>query len=209
LGGQESSGSIETLIESLGNSDLIIDCTADASVFNYLCAAVSVAKKPLLWVEVFGGGFGGLIARSRPLLDPDPATMRRIVENWCQEQGKPLGAGAANYGATSDSPLIADDADVAVIASHGARMGIDLLIPREPSAYLHSVYLIGLAKGWIFESALETYPIDVGSPKSPQTVDEPDAEEAAAELAKIVQLLTEHEKDEDSPSSPDSQPPSP
>jgi sulfur-carrier protein adenylyltransferase/sulfurtransferase len=32
LGGQESSGSIETLIKSLSESDLIVDCTADSSV---------------------------------------------------------------------------------------------------------------------------------------------------------------------------------
>jgi hypothetical protein len=196
LGGQESSGSVETIIKSLADSDLIVDCTADASVFNYLCAAVSVAKKQLLWAEVFGGGFGGMIARSRPLLDPDPATMRRIIEKWCQEQGKPLRAAATNYGATSDLPLIADDADVTAIASHAARMGIDMLIPRDPSAYPHSVYLIGLAKGWIFDNAFETYPIDVGTPNIPQAERELDSEEAAAELMRIAQMLTEH-KDED------------
>jgi molybdopterin/thiamine biosynthesis adenylyltransferase len=83
LGGQESSGSIESLIESLSACDLIIDMTATSSVFNYLCAAVTIGKKPLLWAEVFGGGFGGLIARHRPLVDPDPASMRRSIENWC------------------------------------------------------------------------------------------------------------------------------
>ena len=40
----------------------MVDATADPSVFNYLCAAVAVAKKPLLWAEVFAGGFGGFIA---------------------------------------------------------------------------------------------------------------------------------------------------
>jgi len=199
FGGQEASGGVETLIESLGESDLIVDCTADASVFNYLCAAVAVARKTLLWAEVFGGGFGGMIARSRPQLDPDPVTMRRIVESWCQEQGKPLPTPAIDYGGTNDTPLIADDADVTVIASHAARMAIDTLIPREPSSYSQSVYLIGLAKGWIFDRVFETYPIDVGQPIVAPAQGEADPEEAKAELLRIAELLAEH-KDEDSSS---------
>ena len=93
--------------------------------------------------------------------------------------------------------MIADDADVSVIAAHAARMGIDLLIPREPSAYPDSVYMIGLSKQGIFNTAFETYPIEVGRPalQAPQTTPNPD--EAAAELRKITRLLTEH-KDEDS-----------
>ena len=57
LGGQESSGSIESLIESLADCDLLIDATAEPAVFNYLSAAVAVGKKSLLWAEIFGGGF--------------------------------------------------------------------------------------------------------------------------------------------------------
>lgn len=208
LGGQESSGSVETLINSLADSDLIVDCTADAKVFNYLCAAVAASKKPLLWAEVFGGGFGGMIARSRPNLEPAPATIRSTIENWWQDRGLPIPTAAIDYGATSDIPLIADDADVTIIASHAARLGIDTLIPRDPSAYSSSVYMIGLAKWGVFESAFDTYPIAVGPPSAQQAAVEPDPEEAAAELARIVQLITEH-KDEDSSVAPDSPTPSP
>jgi molybdopterin/thiamine biosynthesis adenylyltransferase len=66
LGGQESSGSIETLISTLSKCDLIIDATANPASFNYLTAAATYGEKPLLWAEIFGGGFGGLIARHRP-----------------------------------------------------------------------------------------------------------------------------------------------
>src|SRR5207249_2421518 len=128
LGGQESSGSIETLIEALADCDLLIDATAEPSVFNYLCAAVAVAKKPLLWAEVFGGGFGGLIARHRPLLEPDPASMRRAIENWCSDQGKPMVRGVTDYGGGAGAPAIADDADVTTIAAHAARLAIDTLL---------------------------------------------------------------------------------
>jgi hypothetical protein len=191
LGGQEASGSIETLIEHLGACDLIIDATADPAVFNYLSATVAIAKKPLLWAEIFGGGFGGLVARHRPTLEPDPATMRRIIENWCAERGEPIERAARSYGGGPSAPAIADDADVAVIAAHATRMAIDLLIPREPSIFPHSVYLIGLAKGWIFDQPFETHPIDVGEP-IPQS-DEPIDEEAASdELARIRRLFKEY-----------------
>jgi sulfur-carrier protein adenylyltransferase/sulfurtransferase len=191
LGGQEASGSVESLIEALADCDLIVDCTADAAVFNYLCAAVNFAKKPLLWAEVFGGGIGGMIARYRPLFEPDPASMRRIIEQWCLERGKPIERAAIGYGGGPGAPSIADDADVTVIASHAARMAIDVLIPREPSAFPNAVYFIGLAKGWIFENPFETYPIDVGSPPPSQPEVAIDPRDAAAELARIFQLFSE------------------
>ncbi|MGH9436793.1 MAG: ThiF family adenylyltransferase [Terriglobia bacterium] len=137
LGGQESSGSIESLLKSLAECDMIIDATAEASVFNYLCAAVAISKKPLVWAEVFGGGFGALLARYRPTKEPDPASMRLAIENWCRDQGKVLPRPAHRYGGEPGAPAIADDADVAVIAGHAARMAIDLLIPREPSMFPH------------------------------------------------------------------------
>jgi sulfur-carrier protein adenylyltransferase/sulfurtransferase len=203
LGGQESSGSIESLIEGLADCDLIVDATAEPSVFNYLCAAVGFAKKPLLWAEIFGGGFGGLIARHRPLLEPDPASMRRIIENWCAERGRPIERPAIDYGGGPGAPLIADDADVTVIASHAARMGIDMLIPHNPSIFPNSVYMIGLAEGWIFSAPFETYPIDVGPPIIQESGTAVDPQEAADELARILKLFAEH-KDEASLSAPDS-----
>ena len=192
FGGQESSGSIETLIEALAECDLLLDATAEPSVFNYLCATVAVAKKPLLWAEVFGSGFGGLIARYRPGFEPSPASMRSIIENWCAEQGKPIVRPANRYGGGLKTPVIADDADVTVIAAHAARLAIDLLIPRELSSFPNSVYLIGLAKGWIFEQPFETYPIDVGPPETPATEDDLDPKEAAAEMARILQLFSQY-----------------
>lgn len=190
LGGQEASGSIESLIEGLAKCDLIVDCTADPAVFNYVSASVSFAKKPLLWAEVFGGGIGGLIARHRPQKEPDPLSMRQAIENWCLERGNPIERAAIDYGGTPLAPLIADDADVTIIASHAARMAIDLLIPRDPSAFPNSVYLIGLAKGWIFDYPFETYPIDVGTPAAPKEEEAIDPQEALAELTRIFELIT-------------------
>jgi hypothetical protein len=192
LGGQESSGGIESLLKSLAACDLIIDATADAKVFNYLCAAVAISKKPMVWAEVFGGGFGGLIARHRPSKERDPASMRRAIENWCADQGKVLPRPAHRYGGEPDAPAIADDADVTVIAGHAARMAIDLVIPRDPSIFPHSVYLIGLAEGWIFDQPFETRPIDVGPPATAEADDE-DLETAEAEFEFVKQLFSEYE----------------
>lgn len=165
IGGQEASGSIETLITSLAECDLIIDATADGRAFGYLCAAASTGRKPVLWAEVFGGGFGGLIARHRPLLEPDPASMRRAIENWCSQQGVEPPPRAINYETReAGPPMIADDSDVSVIASHAARLAIDTLIPSNPSKFPYSVYMIGLAQGWIFDQPFDTRPIDVGPP---------------------------------------------
>lgn len=192
LGGQEASGSIETLLEAIAKSDLIIDCTADASVFNYLSAAVAIGGKPLLWAEVFAGGIGGMIARSRPQIDPAPATMRLIIESWWHDRGQRRTIPAEDYGGTNELPTIADDSDVTLIAAHAARMGVDLLIPREPSAYPHSAYMIGLGRGGIFDGAFDTYPIDVGASAPGNEPKSLNAEEAAAQILKIATLLTEH-----------------
>jgi hypothetical protein len=191
LGGQEASGAIEGLINSLAACDLLVDATAEPSVFNYLCAAVAVSKKPMVWAEVFGGGFGGLIARHRPGKDPDPASMRLAIENWCRDQGKPMPRPAHRYGGEPHAPAIADDADVTVIAGHAARMAIDVLIPRDPSVFPHSVYLIGLAQGWIFDQPFETRPIDVGLPASAPADEVEDPEEKKAEYERIQKLFSE------------------
>ena len=188
LGGQEASGSIEALIESLAACDLVFDAMADPSVFNHP-AVTAIGKNRLMWAEIFGGGFAGLIARYRPTREPAPASMRAAIDSWCAEKGRPLERPANDYGGGPGAPLIADDADVTVIAAHAARMAIDILIPRDPSAFPYSVYLIGLGKGWIFENPFETYPIDVGTPEPANSEAEIDPAAAAAELIKLLQLF--------------------
>ena len=192
LGGQESSGSVESLIESLADCDLLVDATAEPAVFNYVCAAVAIGKKPLLWAEIFGGGFGGLIARHRPGVEPSPATIRSIIENWCAERGKPMARPAHRYEGGGDQPAIADDADVSVIAAHAARLAVDSLIPRVPSSFPSSVYLIGLSREWLFSQPFDTYPIDVGHPETPAPEGEPDQAVIDEEVARIVNLFKEY-----------------
>jgi hypothetical protein len=159
-------------------------------VFNYLCAAVAIGKTPLVWAEVFGGGVGGLVARHRHDFEPDPASMRRTIENWCADQGKPVSRAANDYETRSSGPpLIADDADITVIAAHAARLSIDTLIPRSPSMFPNSVYLIGLAQGWIFDQPFDTRPIDVGPPLPHAATEPVDPHILNDEQARILALL--------------------
>lgn len=189
LGGQESGGSIETLITALSECDLIIDATANARVFNYLSAASAAGSKPLIWAEVFGGGIGGLVARHRPGLEPEPPLMRETIAAWCRERGVAPPKSAAGYDAQGEGPpLIADDADVSVMAAHAARLAIDTLIPRMPSGFPCAVYIIGLAEGWIFSQPFETYPIDVGSPQA-TVIEPPDPMLVAEERNVVIEIL--------------------
>jgi hypothetical protein len=87
--------------------------------------------------------------------------------------------------------VVANDAEVSIIASHVAALSIDTLLGREPSAYPNAAYLIGLRAGWIFTQAFETYPVEVGLPEESTTV-EVDTEAMKAEILEIVKLLKEH-----------------
>jgi hypothetical protein len=85
--------------------------------------------------------------------------------------------------------MVADDADVTVIAAHTARFAIDTLIPRNPSIFPSSVYMIGLAEGWIFDQPFDTRPIDVGKPQ-PASVAKPLTPEIAdEEKGRVLQLI--------------------
>lgn len=164
LGGQESSASTDSALQRIGHCDLIIDATADPQIFN-LCGAVACAeKKPMIWAEVFAGGIGGMIARARPDLDPPPHVARRQIGHWCDENGIPwTGGDGGQYSLQIDAekpPLIADDADVAVIAAHVGRVAIDLL-KGGATIFPNSAYAIGMAREWIFAAPFDTWPIDL------------------------------------------------
>lgn len=188
--GQESSGSAETVLTTLAECDLIFDATANPDVLNLASTIAKSVKKAVLWAEVFGGGIGGLIARCRPGLEPAPQYMRRAIENWFAQNGPPPVRSRRRYEAGQDSdPLIADDADVSVIAAHAARLAIDTLIEREPSLFPHSVYAIGLGAGSVFTQPFDTFPIDVGPAPEAEPKVTLSPEEIATEVAKIIDLF--------------------
>jgi hypothetical protein len=167
LGGQESGGATSATMAYIAECDLIIEVTADPAVFN-LCASIArMARKPMCWAQVFGGGAGGIVVRLRPEIDPTPLAARKRIEAWYAEQGVEW----AEYGTSqrysevddTGACLIADDADVSVIAAHLSRFAIDLLARPDSTIFPYSAYLIGMAERWIFTAPFDVRPIDLGA----------------------------------------------
>jgi len=161
LTGQESTALVSGTLDRLGQCDLIIDATAESGVFNLLSSVAATYQKPMLWLKVYGGGFGGMIARSRPAIDPPAQTMRAAYLDYCHNFPAPNMEEIRDYAAedSSGNILAASDADTGVIANHAARFAADTLLGRDPSTYPYSMYLIGLAKWWVFEAPFATIPI--------------------------------------------------
>lgn len=165
LAGQENAGIVSRELDRLGRCDLLIDATADSRTFNLMAATSKAWNKPSVWMEVFGGGLGGIIARSRPGHDPDPQTMRALFDQYCREHPAPELQILTDYAAqdADGQVLAASDADVGIIAHHAARLAVDTLLDASHSSYPYSMYLIGLAKWWVFNAPFSTIPIETDS----------------------------------------------
>ncbi len=199
LGGQESSAWTATALETLSTCDLIIDATADATVFGLAAAAARFKVRPMVWGEVFGGGIGGIVARSRPGHDPSPDVARRQILAWCDERGVEweMPSRQVEYGVLREDqpPLIADDADVSVIAGHLARLAIDTLRDGG-SQFPAPAYVVGLGEGWIFTAPFDTHPISYTGTGGWDAGSSPDQ----AKLQELVTLLfPEQAQDADRP----------
>lgn len=188
LGGQESSGSLHGALAALAKCDLIVDASGSDAGFNYAAGVAAEHERPMVWGRVFGGGYGGMVARSRPGLDPTPLDARAAIHAWCAnpEFPKPPKA-TVDYGAEGPEgePMIADDAEVGQIAASLARLAIDTLLAAPESSFEHSAYMIGLRKEWIFAGAFDVWPIELGAPAARSTV--PPSEAA---VARAVEALT-------------------
>ncbi|MFG1425986.1 ThiF family adenylyltransferase [Roseixanthobacter glucoisosaccharinicivorans] len=189
LGGQESSGSTATILDALAGCDLLIDATADPQAFNFVASVARRARSPMIWAEVYAGGIGGFVARLRPGIEPPPHAARRQYLAWCRSQGTPWHGQGDDYDARRDDepPLIADDADVAVIAAHTSRMAVDVLVRCETSIFPHPAYVIGLAADWVFDEPFDTRPVDFSAEGEWQLP--VSGEQAGAALEYVVSLL--------------------
>jgi molybdopterin/thiamine biosynthesis adenylyltransferase len=191
LTGQESTAAVSGVLHRLGQCDLLVDATANPSVFNLMAAVAMTSQKPLAWMEVYAGGQGGMIARSRPGGDSDPQTMRRIYHQYCLEHPAPELQIIRDYTAQEDDGhvLAASDADVSIIAYHAARLAVDTALGRDPSLYPYSMYLIGLARWWVFKAPLHTIPIDTEGFRSNDAQTAPSPEEQEKGFQFLAQLL--------------------
>lgn len=176
LTAQESNSQLNKILGAIGGCDLIVDATASSAVFNTLSAVAATYSKPVVWCEVFAGGIGGLIARSRPDLDPTPQEMRAQFHAYTADCPVMEPQTIKDYAVIQEDGAVftASDSDVEVIAAHTSRLVLDTLLRSTASIFPCSMYLIGLAKGWIFTTPFETIPLDVGLPQksSPEVVSE-------------------------------------
>ena len=154
LVGQESAATTAAATTALGRCDMIIDATANPKVFNLLAHVARQSSQPMVWLEVFGGGIGGLVARARPKRDAEPFTLRQAISDAANriatEKDVETPAGADGYEAAlgDEPPMIAGDADVAIIAHIAAEYILDALSCREPSRFPHPAYYVGLNRAW-------------------------------------------------------------
>ncbi len=190
IAGQESPEVASTVLDALANCDLLIDATASASVLVQLAAVAKRRKTPLIWGEVFAGGIGGLLVRSRPGKDLEPLDMRSGVHQYLRTLPKAPFRLAAGYDADSDAaPIIAFDAEVTQFAATLTAFALDTLLLREPSAFPYSAYLIGYKSEWIFEAPFHTQPILVNTPgveAGRLTKDETEPAQPGALLADVI-----------------------
>ena len=192
LSGQEATAGVDGVLSQLGASDLIIDATADSITFNQLSTVACQQETPMVWLKVYAGGIGGMIARFRPNRDPDPKTMRAYLSDYFAQQNASEIEVTADYTAidAEGEPLMASNANVAVIAENAARMALDILTESEPSDFSYSMYLIGLSYGGIFEGPFHTIPFDLSNVELTTTVPNLSTEDSAETLNFLKQLVS-------------------
>ena len=190
LGGQFSTANLVTCLGKLAGCDLIVETTASGQGFGMAAQVATMDCIPMVWGRVFGGGYGGYVARSRPGLEANALDVRHEIYTWMTNPDfpKPPKDSDIDYGVEPDDQpsMIADDADVSVIAAHLARLALDALLPATESDYPNSAYVIGLRAEWIFAEPFQTFPILL---KAPLAMDGIDAGRSApiTDLPELVQ----------------------
>ena len=160
IAGQESATTAAATLKDLAACDVLIDATANPEVFLTLAAIAKQNQKPLCWGEVFAGGYGGLMARARPDLDPNPLAVRDALYAHLETLPPAPFKRAAGYDVVQDEPLLAHDSDVGIVAAAMTRLVIDTALKRSPSDFPHPIYLMGLRAEWIFAEPFDTHPVD-------------------------------------------------
>jgi hypothetical protein len=190
LVGQESNASVASAVRRVGQCDVIIDATANPRVFALLAQLAIVREKPMVWMEVYGGNLGGMIARSRPGKDASPFVVRDAYSAYTQEHPFEENVEFENYNEISDDGhvIIASDAQVSVVAGYAAQFALDSLFEREPSRFPHSLYLIGMERRWVFEAPMHTIAVAT-PPPTPKAEEGGVSAENDATLGFLIGLL--------------------
>lgn len=191
VAGQESATEAAKVLKDLADCDLLIDATANPEVFLRLAAIAKTSKKALCWGELFATGYGGMIARARPDVDPNPLAVRDAIHAYLATLPPAPFQDAEGYDVEQEQPLVAHDSDVGVIVTTLTRLAIDSALQRIPSEFPHPAYLMGMRAEWIFQEPFDTRPIDAqggGWDEAAVLVSDEDRHVA------IVALLKMHER---------------
>jgi molybdopterin/thiamine biosynthesis adenylyltransferase len=175
-------------VEAIADCGMIVDATGDPATSLFLGAVAHANGLPFVSIQVFEGGLGALIATSLPDRDPPYAYGRAAYQAYCEKLNvKPPEPGPRRYEALAGdgTPVVADDAAVAMTAGHAARVILDIL-DGKPAPVDEAWLLLGYAKGWLFAKGhghnifLEIGPaID-----QPAPADDPEARDFAIQVFK-------------------------
>jgi molybdopterin/thiamine biosynthesis adenylyltransferase len=180
-------------VAAVADCEVIVDATGDPATALFLGAVAESNARTFISVEVFDGGIGGLVATCIPARDPPFAVGRATFLAWCDAQGaKPPEVGSRRYEmlAEDGSPIIADDAAVAMTAGHAARTILDILDGDSPpieAAWL----LLGYRRAWIFDGHGHTIRLNVGE-RLPVAAVGDDGEAKAFVLGLITEEIGEN-----------------
>lgn len=195
IDGQQSPVGAETILEDLAACDLIIDATANPHVFLRLAGLAQMSKIGMVWAQVYAGGLGGVIARARPGMDPNPYAMRDGLIDHATRLPKAPFQTAAGYDDTGDAPWRAYDSDVSYIAAATTHLALDTALKRNPSAFPSSAYRLALRQGWDFSGPFDAQPIGIDGPGWDFDIAEQDEADVGEAMAVIKALLEDSQND--------------
>lgn len=190
VAGQENPQLLSQLASDLAKCNMLVDATANPRAFVTLAAIAKRRKLPMVWGEIFGGGGGALMARSRPGLDADPLSVRSHIHGVMGTMAPIPEGSAKDYGLEAEGKTyVASDADVMALAAAMTQFALDIQCADEVTAYPVAAYLMGFRKYWEFRCPFDTIPIDCSGALQPVPESQQLTADEAADLAELTKAM--------------------
>jgi len=173
-------------IDRIASCQIIVDATGSTETALLLGGIAAETERSFVSVEVYEGGIGAVIGRSKPGRDPPFAHGRQAYLSYCEQRDvTPPTSGRKDYEAISAEgvPMVADDAAVTAAAAHAARAVLDVLdeqVGEGDAAWL----LLGFQKAWLFDGHGHNIILNVDGPRRQDEPADPEAEAFAVKLLK-------------------------
>ncbi|WP_162251376.1 ThiF family adenylyltransferase [Massilia sp. Root418] len=178
VAGQENSKFAGEIYDEVATCNLVIDATANSKAFVVLAAITKRNDISMVWGEVFAGGVGAMMARSRPCLDADALAVRSHIYGVLATMPPVPNGRSTEYAHEAGGEVrVASDADVSALAAAMTQFTLDTLCAGEATVYPVAAYLLGYRKYWEFKGPFDTIPIDCTSARRPK-----DARESLTEI---------------------------